>query len=115
MADLSWAPFGLEAHRPLFCELYLKMQAVGLAGDYRCPLPMNQGDLADALGLTPVHVNRVLQEIRGRDLITLRSQMLVIKRWDELVRVSEFDPAYLQLKRSAAGEAVGNATLRLAL
>ncbi len=99
----------------LFCELYLKLQAVGLAINFQCKLPLIQTDLADALGLTPVHVNRVLREIRGRDLITLRSQMLVIKKWDELVRVSEFDPAYLQLARSAAGETVGNATLGLAL
>lgn len=42
----------------LFCELYLKLRAVGLAGDYRCPLPVTQMDLADALGLTPVHINR---------------------------------------------------------
>ncbi len=41
----------------LFCELYLKLQAVGLAGNFRCPLPMTQTDLADALGLTPVHIN----------------------------------------------------------
>lgn len=99
----------------LFCELYLKMQAVGLAKDYRCRLPMNQADLADALGLTAVHVNRVLQEMRGQTLITLRSQTLVIQAWDELLRVSEFDPTYLQLERPAAEEAGGDATLRLAL
>ncbi|MCJ2049382.1 Crp/Fnr family transcriptional regulator [Methylobacterium sp. J-070] len=86
----------------LFCELYLKLQAVGLAGDHRCPLPITQTDIADALGLTPVHVNRVLQEMRGRTLITLRSQMLVIQAWDELLQVSEFDPTYLQLEKRAA-------------
>jgi CRP-like cAMP-binding protein len=87
----------------LFCELYLKLQAVGLAGDHRCPLPITQTDIADALGLTPVHVNRVLQEMRGRTLITLRGRMLVIQAWDELLRLSEFDPTYLQLERRAAG------------
>ncbi|MCJ2086336.1 Crp/Fnr family transcriptional regulator [Methylobacterium sp. E-005] len=87
----------------LFCELYLKLQAVGLAGDHRCPLPITQADIADALGLTPVHVNRVLQEMRGRTLITLRGRMLVIQAWDELLRLSEFDPTYLQLERRAAG------------
>jgi CRP-like cAMP-binding protein len=87
----------------LFCEMYLKLQAVGLAGDYRCPMPITQNDLADALGLTSVHVNRVLQEMRGRALITLRSQTLVIEAWDELLRVSEFDARYLQLETRAAG------------
>ncbi len=99
----------------LFCELYLKLQAVGLAGDYRCPMPITQADLADALGLTPIHLNRVLQEMRGQTLITLRKRMLVIEAWDELLRISEFDPTYLRLKRPAAEEAAGDATLRLAL
>jgi CRP-like cAMP-binding protein len=87
----------------LFCELYLKLQAVGLAGNYRCPLPITQMDLADALGLTSVHINRVLQDMRGQTLITLRSHTLVIEAWDELLQVSEFDPKYLQLGKRAAG------------
>ncbi|MCJ2138642.1 Crp/Fnr family transcriptional regulator [Methylobacterium sp. E-066] len=87
----------------LFCELYLKLQAVGLAGNYRCPLPVTQADLADALGLTPVHINRVLQEMRGKTLITLRSSTLVIEAWNELLRVSEFDPTYLHLEKRATG------------
>lgn len=99
----------------LFCELYLKLQAVGLATNFQCKLPITQADLADALGLTPVHVNRVLQEMRGRNLITLRGQMLVIQAWDELLRVSEFDPTYLQLERSGVEKAGGNVPLRLAL
>jgi CRP-like cAMP-binding protein len=87
----------------LFCEMYLKLQAVGLAGDYRCPMPITQVDLADALGLTSVHVNRVLKEMRGQTLITLRSSTLVIEAWDELLSVSEFDPTYLHLEKRAAG------------
>jgi CRP-like cAMP-binding protein len=87
----------------LFCEMYLKLQAVGLAGSYRCPMPVTQVDLADALGLTPVHINRVLQEMRGQSLITLRSSTLVIEAWGELLQVSEFDPAYLHLDRRAVG------------
>ena len=86
----------------LFCELYLKLQAVELAEGYRCPMPITQVDMADALGLTPVHVNRVLQEMRGKTLITLRSSALVIDAWDELLRVSDFDPTYLHLERRAA-------------
>ncbi|CAO4172253.1 Crp/Fnr family transcriptional regulator [Methylorubrum extorquens] len=86
----------------IFCELYLKLQAVGLAEHYRCPLPITQIDLADALGLTSVHINRVLKEMRGRSLITLRGHTLVIEAWDELLRVAEFDPMYLQLEHRAA-------------
>jgi acyl dehydratase len=58
--------------------------------------------MADALGLTSVHVNRVLKEMRGKALITLRSNTLVIEAWDELLRAAEFDPTYLHLDRRAA-------------
>jgi CRP-like cAMP-binding protein len=87
----------------LFCELYLKLQAVGLADSYRCPLPVTQIDLGDALGLSNVHVNRVLQEMRREKLITLRGSTLVIESWDELLRLSQFDPTYLHLEERAAG------------
>ena len=81
----------------LFCEMYLKLEAAGLADGHRCQIPLTQCDLADALGLTPVHVNRVLQSLRGQGLITLKGSNLVVERWDELVETGEFDPAYLQL------------------
>jgi CRP-like cAMP-binding protein len=87
----------------LFCEMYMKLQAVGLADEYRCPMPITQTDLADALGLTPVHVNRVLKDMRGRALIALRSHTLVIEAWDELLRTSEFDPKYLHLEARVVG------------
>ena len=86
-----------------FCELYLRQQAVGLASEHRCPLPITQLDLGDALGLSNVHVNRVLQEMRGKGLITLQGSTLVIEAWDELRRVAEFDPTYLHLEKQAAG------------
>ena len=87
----------------LFCEMYLKLQAVGLADDYRCPMPITQTDLADALGLTSVHINRVLGELRGSALIALRGRMLAIEAWDKLMQVAEFDPKYLHLEKRAAG------------
>ena len=84
----------------LFCEIYAKLEAVGLANDHRYALPITQHELADALGLSNVHVNRVLQEMRRRGLITLRSSTLVVHDWDELVRTSEFDPTYLHLEKT---------------
>ncbi|KAB1068176.1 Crp/Fnr family transcriptional regulator [Methylobacterium planeticum] len=92
--------FGRIAH--LFCEMYLKLEAVDLAGDHRCPWPITQVDLGDALGLSNVHTNRVLQEMRGKGLISLRGSTLVIQAWDELMRASEFDPTYLHLEKRAA-------------
>jgi hypothetical protein len=49
-----------------------------------------------------VHINRVLKEMRSRALITLREHTLVIEAWDELLRIAEFDPTYLQLEYRAA-------------
>ncbi|GJE41510.1 Crp/Fnr family transcriptional regulator [Methylobacterium soli] len=92
--------YGRIAH--LFCEMYLKLQAVGLARGYRYTLPITQIDLGDALGLSNVHVNRTLQDMRGKGLITLRNNTLVIEAWNELMRVSEFDPTYLHLEKRAA-------------
>lgn len=91
--------FGRIAH--LFCEMYVKLEAVGLAGDNRCPLPITQAELGDALGLTTVHVNRTLQAMRGQGLITLRGSTLVVHAWKELCQSSEFDPAYLHLAKTA--------------
>ncbi|MCC0807637.1 Crp/Fnr family transcriptional regulator [Methylobacterium sp. W2] len=87
----------------LFCELYLKQEAVGLASEYRCALPLTQADLGDATGMSSVHINRTLQEMRGNGLITLRSNTLVILAWDKLVRAAEFDKAYLHLQERSAG------------
>lgn len=86
----------------LFCELYLKQEAVGLAGEHRCPLPITQADIADAMGVSNVHVNRVLKEMRGQGLITLRGQTLVIQAWEKLLETSEFDATYLHLRKRTA-------------
>lgn len=81
----------------LFCELYLRLETVGLARDGRYSFPLTQEEIGDVLGLSTVHVNRVLQELRRDGLITLQGGSLAIHDWDRLVRVSEFDPAYLNL------------------
>ncbi|KQP38319.1 Crp/Fnr family transcriptional regulator [Methylobacterium sp. Leaf104] len=85
----------------LFCEIYLKLHAVGLARDFTCEMALTQGDIADAIGVSNVHVNRVLQELRGQGLLTLQGQRLVIHDWDALTNRAEFDPAYLHQKRPA--------------
>lgn len=87
----------------LFCELYIRLEAIGLAEDYRCELPVTQLDLSDALGLSPVHFNRVLQALRRWDLIDLRDRTLIIPDWRALSRVAKFDPNYLHLKKRASG------------
>ena len=81
----------------LFCELFLRLQAVGLTRDHSFDLPITQAELADAFGLSSVHVNRSLQELRGDGLITSQGKTLVIKDWERLQQVAQFNPDYLHM------------------
>lgn len=81
----------------VLCELVTRMEAVGLAHDGICDLPLTQSELADATGLSTVHVNRVLQELRRENLITLRSRTFSAINWTGLKLAAEFDDTYLQL------------------
>ena len=85
----------------LLCELVTRLGAVGLAPDLSCDLPMTQPELADALGITPVHVNRTIRDLKAAGLLTLRNRRLTVHDWDGLVAAAEFDPTYLHLRREA--------------
>ncbi|MEE2850046.1 MAG: Crp/Fnr family transcriptional regulator [Pseudomonadota bacterium] len=82
----------------LFCELYVRLEAVGLAADYRFDLPLTQSDAADMLGITPVHVNRSLKTLRERGLLEWRGGPAIIHDWHALARLAQFDPTYLQAR-----------------
>lgn len=86
----------------LFCEVFMRMRALGLVEKNRCRFPVTQTHLSDALGLSVVHTNRVLQELRGEQLIAFRSGELVVLNWPGLQAAGEFEPSYLHLdpKRS---------------
>jgi CRP-like cAMP-binding protein len=88
----------------VLCELMARMEAVGLTKNHSCELPITQGELADATGLSNVHVNRVLQELRRDGLIVFRGNTLEIPDREKLNEAGEFDPTYLHLdgKRAAA-------------
>jgi CRP-like cAMP-binding protein len=86
----------------LLCELLTRMRAVGLAQDHTCVLPISQGELADALGTSAVHANRVLQDIRKDKLIRLTKSTLTVLEWEGLKRAGEFDPTYLHLESDQA-------------
>jgi CRP-like cAMP-binding protein len=86
----------------LFCEMLVRLRAVGLAQDYACDLPITQGEFADAFGLTPVHVNRVLKRMRADGLIEMAGTRLVIPSWTRLKEVGQFNPLYLHLERQDA-------------
>lgn len=81
----------------LLLELYLRLQTVGRARDGHCDFPLTQNDLADATGLTAVHVNRMLQELRRDGLIDLERKQLHIIDVPRMMDVSMFNPNYLHL------------------
>ncbi|MGF1549645.1 MAG: Crp/Fnr family transcriptional regulator [Sphingomonadaceae bacterium] len=83
----------------LLCELYLRLEVVGLAGEGRFSLPLTQIDLADACGLTPVHVNRMIQELRREGLISFKNGDVAIHDWGRLGEVADFNSDYLYLDR----------------
>jgi CRP-like cAMP-binding protein len=82
----------------LLCEMFLRLKVVGLAEGDACDLPITQAEIADALGLSTVHVNRSLQTLRAKDLFELRGGKLTVKDWEGLQEAGEFDPTYLHLK-----------------
>ena len=67
-----------------------------------CPMPLTQNDLADATGVTPVHLNRTIQDLRQEDLIDLRNKRLFIKDLPRLKDVAMFNPNYLHLMREGS-------------
>jgi hypothetical protein len=83
----------------LLCEIGLRLQAVGLGQDDNFKLPMTQAELADALGLTTVHVNRTLKQLRREGLITLLGRTLTLSDPEGLARAGQFDPGYLSIGR----------------
>jgi CRP-like cAMP-binding protein len=86
----------------LLCELFLRFKAVGLANGNDFELPLTQAELADALGLSTVHVNRTIQELRGKNLIVLRGGSVTVSDWEALKAAGEFDPTYLHLQSREA-------------
>jgi CRP-like cAMP-binding protein len=82
----------------LICELYIRSRRVGVAGKDELDFPLTQSETADVLGLSAVHLNRVLQSLRREDILVWRSGRILIGDFDELARRAEFDPTYLNLE-----------------
>jgi CRP-like cAMP-binding protein len=81
----------------LFCELYVRLEVVGRASCDGYEFPLTQRELAECLGLTVVHANRTLQELRRRGLVELENRRLTIRDRRGLEGVAEFDASYLYL------------------
>ena len=83
----------------LFCELFLRLESVGLTDGFSCDFPLTQHDIADTTGLTAVHVNRTIQELRRDGLIVLERQRLTIPDMLALQGAGLFNPDYLHIRR----------------
>lgn len=87
----------------LICELYLRARSIGLTGEGEFALPLSQLVLADALGMTAVHINRVLKELRLAGAMALRRGSVTIMDPVKLVQIAGFDENYLHRRlRQAA-------------
>ena len=82
----------------LICEITERLQAVGLARNLSLASPFTQSDLAAACGISPVHANRTIQELRRRNLLRWHGKTMTIVDWPGLVRLADFDPAYLRIR-----------------
>ncbi len=86
----------------LFAEIFLRLRAVGMTEGDSCHFPLTQVDIADASGLTAVHVNRTLQELRRDGLIELQSKTLKIPDLKGLMTAAMFNDNYLHMNREGA-------------
>lgn len=83
----------------ILCELMVRTAAVEVGHEAQIALPVTQNELADALGLTIVSVNRHLQEFRREGLLELRHRTLTIYDWPKLRHIAEFNSDYLHFTR----------------
>jgi len=82
----------------LFCELHTRLAIVGLTDGNTYDLRITQTELAECLGLTHIHVNRTLRELREHKVVEFRSGKVRISSFEGLAAIAEFDPSYLYLE-----------------
>jgi CRP-like cAMP-binding protein len=85
----------------LLCEMAIRYEQAGLGARASFPLPITQIDLGDATGLTSVHVNRTLKELREQSIVEHRSGAVTIHDWDQLVKTGDFDAGFMLLDGAA--------------
>ena len=83
----------------LFCELLVRLEIIGMTDGNSYDFPLTQVEMGESLGLTSVHVNRTLQELRRMGLIEVENRRVTINDVEALKGVAEFDPTYLYLEK----------------
>jgi len=86
----------------ILCEFSLRLEEAGLAENHRYELPMTQEQLADAVGLTSVHVNRVLRQLGEEGLISRNRRTIAIEDWPRMRDAGDFNDRYLHYPARAA-------------
>lgn len=89
----------------LLCEFGVRLESLGLGDRSSYEFPLTQEQMADATGLTPVHINRSLKELAERGLITRTVRYVVVADWSSLARAGDFSELYLHLAALEPGEA----------
>lgn len=87
----------------ILCELTVRLQLAGLVREQSFSMPCTQVDIADACGISSVHANRVIQELRQLHVLEWDSRRVRILDWRALVRLGDFSGDYLQLQQPAPG------------
>ena len=88
----------------VLCELAVRLDVHGLAEDMGYHLPMTQAELADALGLTPVHLNRVIRSLEADGLIKRSKREISFPDWDRMRDIADFNDRYLHLAVQKSSE-----------
>ena len=86
---------GRMAH--FLCEFVVRRDGADAASAGGFELPMTQEQIGDALGLTPVHINRTLKALQSDGLIKRQGRNVVIPRWEALCKIAGFSSDYLHL------------------
>ena len=89
----------------LLCEMAARNEQIGRFTGLSFPFPLTQSHLGDALGLTPVHVNRMLGQLKRAHIVEIANRIVQIHDWNALVSAADFDPGYLHLDH--AGRSAG--------
>lgn len=81
----------------LLCETFVRLKSMGQTDGDRMYLPITQVELADMLGMSTVHMNRTIQDLRSRGLVVTDRDLVVLPDFDRLAKLAGFDPLYLHL------------------
>jgi len=90
----------------VLCELAVRLDAHGLANHMGYHLPMTQAELADALGLTPVHLNRVIRSLEVDGLLNRSKRDITFPDWERMRDIADFNDRYLHLAVQESSEKV---------